>query len=300
MKGVTYLFRILSLLVVTTIVWPLLPSESLAAPRAKPRVAIKLPTVGEGVSKYAKRYLNLSTLLDEMEASIQKSRKFELLSRKKAVLEDIRMEQEFAKSDLTKGNAAPEGQIENANFLILPTVQDFKFYRSSKSVPNLANKYLRQDSGMLEVNAQVIDTATGGIKTTFYLKSSFATGKEVVNSKGGAPSSVHFTRMAKKVSAQMADQLVDVVFPMKVLNVQAGQVWINRGKDGGLKKGDILKVFRPGVVLIDPDTGENLGSAETEIGKIKVTRVNPKFTIAEEVAKEMAEPVQKGDIVREP
>ncbi len=269
-----------------------------AAPRAKPVVAIKKAKVGEGVSKYGKKYLNLGTLWDEMEASIQKNRKFTLVSRKKDVLADIREEQEFAKSDLTAGNAAAEGQIKNANFLILPTVQDFKFYRSSTPVPNLDSKYVRVDSGMLEVNAQIIDTATGGIKTTFYLKASFATKKKVVNSRGGVPNSIHFTRMAKKIAAQMTDQLVDAVYPMKILNVQGSQVWINRGKDGGLKKGDVLKVFRPGIELIDPDTGDNLGSAETEVGKIKVTRVNPKFTTAE-VVKGTEEIIEKGDIVRE-
>ncbi len=299
MNGLSLPQRPVFFLTLLAIIWLALPLSAQAA-KAKPRVAIKMPTVGEGVSKYAKRYLNLTTLLDEMEASIQKTRKFELLSRKKAVLQEIREEQQFAKSDLTKGNAAAEGQMENANFLILPVVQDFKFYRSSKPVPNIANKYVRQDSGMLELNAQVIDTSTGGIKTTFYMKSTFATGKKVVNSKGGAPSSVYFTKMAKAVAAQMADQLVDAVFPMKVLNVQGDQVWINRGKDGGLKKGDVLKVFRPGVALIDPDTGENLGSAETEIGKIKVVRINPKFTIAKVITKGATEPVQRGDIVRVP
>ncbi len=269
---------------------------SYAAPREKPVIAIKKAKVGEGVSKYARKYLNLGTIWDEMEAAIQKNRKFNLVSRKKEVLEDIREEQKFAKSELTAGNAAAEGQIKNANFLILPTVQDFKFYRSSKPVPNLENKYIRVDSGMLEVNAQIIDTSTGGIKTTFYLKSSFATSKKVVNSKGGVPNSIHFTRMAKKIAAQMTDQLVDAVFPMRILNVQGKQVWINRGKDGGLKKGDTLLVFRPGVELIDPDTGENLGSAETQVGKIKVTRINPKFTVAQ-IIKDSE--VEKGDIVRE-
>ncbi len=270
-----------------------------AAKRAKPVVAIKKAKIGEGVSRYSKKYLNLSTLLDEMEASIQKSRKFAIVSRKASVMKDIREEQQFANSDLSAGNAAAEGQMKNANFLILPTVQDFKFYRSSKPVPNLDSKYVRRDSGMLEVNAQIIDTSTGAIKTTFYLKASFATGKRVVNRKGGVPNSIHFTKMAKKISAQMADQLVDIVFPMRILNVQGKKVFINRGKDGGLKKGQILKVFKPGVVLIDPDTGENLGSAEYEIGKIKVTRINPKFTIAV-IKGEMDEEVDRGDIVRVP
>lgn len=274
--------------------------QSTAEAIEKPRVAIKLPKVGEGVHNSVKRHLNLSTILDEIEASIQKSRKFSLISRKKSVLQDIREEQEFAKSDLTKGNAAATGKIENANFLILPTIQDFKFYRSSKPIPNLSNKYLRIDSGLLEINAQVVDTSTGAIKTTFYLKGRFATKKKVVNKKGGSPNSVHFTAMAKQVSAQMADQLVDAVFPMRVLNVQGAQVWINRGKDGGLKVGKHLEVYRPGVELIDPDTGENLGSAETKIGKIKIVRINPKFTIAEVVGKVTTEPVQKGDIARKP
>lgn len=272
---------------------------SFAAAKAKPIVAIKKAKIGEGISKYSKHHLNLSTILDEMEASIQKSRKFSLVSRKESVMKDIREEQQFANSDLSAGNAAIEGQLKNANFLILPTVQDFKFYRSSKSVPNLDDKYIRRDSGMLEVNAQIIDTSTGAIKTTFYLKASFATGKKIVNHKGGVPSSVHFTKMAKKISAQMADQLVDIVFPMRVLNVQGSKIFINRGKDGGLKKGQVLLVFKPGVSLIDPDTGENLGSAEYEIGKIKVTRINPKFTIAV-IKGHLDEEIARGDIVRVP
>lgn len=289
-NNISQLFVMALVLIFTT-------SNTWSAARAKPVVAIKTAKVGEGVSQYALKYLNLTTLLDEMEASIQKNRKFNLVSRKKDVLTDVREEQKFAKSELTAGNAAAEGELKNANFLILPTVQDFKFYRSSKPVPNLDNKYTRVDSGMLEVNAQVIDTSTGAIKTTFYMKSSFATKKQVVNSKGGAPNSIYFTKMAKAISAEMTDQLVDAVFPMRVLNVQEQQVWINRGKDGGLTNGMVLKVFRPGIALIDPDTGENLGSAETQVGNIKVTRINPKFTITQIV--KGSEAIEKGDIVRE-
>lgn len=223
-----------------------------------------------------------------------------MLTRQKETLKTIREEQKFAASDFAKGNAAREGQFENANFLVIPTVQNFKFYRSTKPVPNIANKFIRRDSGLLEINAQAVDTTSGAIKATFYLKSSFATRDAVVNSKGGSPRSVHFVKMAKNVSAQMADQLVDTVFPMRILSRLANQVWINRGKDGGLKVGDILNVYRPGEELIDPDTKERLGAAETLVGKIKVARVNPKFTIAEIQSKDIQEPIEKGDIVRKP
>jgi hypothetical protein len=266
----------------------------------KPSVAIKSPVAGEGVSKGSLKSLNLSQLLAEMEASLLATRKFEVVTRQKDKLGAIREEQEFAQSDFAKGNAAPEGQLKNANYLIIPVVQHFEFGRSTRPVPNISNKYFRRDSGLLEINAQVLDTASGAIKTTFYLKSSFGTSDEVVNSSGGGPGSGYFVTMAKKVAAQMADQLVDTVFPMRILNVQDNQVWINRGADGGLKVNDTLNVYKPGAELIDPDTGEKLGSAEKLIGKIKVVRVNPKFTIAEVQTKEMKDPIDKGYIIRKP
>ncbi len=275
----------------------LVVSTSEAAQRTKPVVAIKKAKVGEGVSRYAKKYLNLTTIWDEMEAAIQKNRKFELVSRKSEVMKEILEEQNFANSDLSTGNAATAGQMKGANFLILPTVQDFKFYRSFKSIPNLDHTYVKRDIGLLEINAQIIDTSTGSIKTTFYLKANFATAKKIVNRKGGVPSSVNFTRMAKKVAAQMTSQLVNVVFPMQIINIQRNKVYINRGNDGGLKKGQILTVFKPGVTLIDPITGENLGSAEEDIGKVKVTRINPKFTVAKMLG-HVADDIEIGDIVR--
>jgi hypothetical protein len=87
---------------------------------------------------------------------------------------------------------------------------------------------------------------------------------------------------------------------MLVLQAASGQIFINRGQDGGLEKGDVLNAYRPGEALIDPYTGEKLGTAERKVGKVKVTRVNPKFTIAEPIAKKVKEPIQKGDILRKP
>lgn len=275
-------------------------SQSSQGSLQKPRVAIKRSLIGDGIKKHLCEYIKLQIILAEMEASIKATRKFEVLTRQRAALSAVREEQEFAKSDFAKGDAAREGLLENANYLIIPTVQDFKFYRSIKPVPNISNKYLRHDSGILEINAQVLDTESGRIKTTFYLKSSFRTKDEVVNNEHGAPSSVHFSNMAKKVAAQMADQLVDAVFPMLVINVDGNQVWINRGKDGGLKSGEILNIYKPGKELVDPYTGEKLGSAEKFIGKIKVVRVNPKFTIAKSITEGLMKAMDVGCIIRKP
>ncbi|MEK9673724.1 MAG: hypothetical protein VW268_14675, partial [Rhodospirillaceae bacterium] len=257
-----------------------LPIRLYAQEVVKPKIAILEPKVGDGVSKGGRQHLNLDVLTTEMERALQGTRKFSVLTRDDKKMAALLKEQDFAGSKVSSGNAAKSGLMNAANLLILPTVQDFIFHRDAKPVPNFQGKYTRVDSGRLKVTAQVIDTQTGEIKTTFDLAGSFTTGQEVVNFKSGSPSPVNFERMAKDVSGKMADQLVDRVFPMKVMAVQNNQVFINRGKDGGLKIGDALTVFRPGVALRDPYTGEMLGSAEVEIGAIRVVRVNPKFTIA--------------------
>lgn len=264
----------------------------------QPFVAIKAPIIGDGVRSSSKRYLNAQSMLAEMERAIAETRKFQLVSRTQSNLKAIRDEQKLAKSKLARGNAAQEGNLSNANFLIIPTVQDFKFYRVSKPVPNIDDKYTRQDYGLLRVSVQLIDSTTGAINATFAMKSKFSTSKSVVNRKGGSPSTVYFTKMAKKVAIQMADQLVDTLYPMKIMARKKQQVYINRGQDGGLKVGSILEVYAPGELIIDEATNTVLGNTEELIGKVKVVRVNPKLTIAE-IKKESA-PISKGAILRRP
>lgn len=61
---------------------------------------------------------------------------------------------------------------------------------------------------------------------------------------------------------------------VKVVNSQTAI--INRG-EGGVATGETYAVFEAGEVLIDPQSGESLGSMETEVGLGKITQVKPKF-----------------------
>lgn len=278
-------------------------TNSILAGSTQPSVAIKDPIVGEGVSRNLKKLLDINQIRSEMEASFRATRKFRVLSREKATLNALLDEQNFAQSDFAKGDAAAKGELSNANYLIIPTVIDFVFYRSHKALPNFDSKFRRTDSGRLVVSAQMLDTASGQIVTTFSLKSTFATKETIVNSQGGRPSSVYFTKMAKGVAAKLASQFVAAVFPMKVIKRTAnGQLIINRGQDGGLKKGDKLVVFSVGEELIDPDTGESLGSSEEYIGDVTVTRINPKITFVKIIKEVDATnmPMTRGSILRYP
>ena len=266
----------------------------------KPVIAIKEAIVADGVKDSVKPYLNLGKLLAEMEASFLATRKFDLVTRNKSSMEAVRDEQQFGESDLSAGDAAVTGNMKNANFLILPEIHRFAFYRKTHKVPNLQSKYFKRDHGTLEMNAQIIDSSTGQIKTTFYLKDSFSTKEEMVNKSVGVPNSKYFTTLAKGVSAQMADQFLELIFPVEIISIKGDKVYLNRGQDGGYAKGNVLDVFIKGEELIDPHTGEDLGSAEEHVGKIKVSSVKPKFTLATILTDTMTGEMSVGCVVRKP
>lgn len=266
----------------------------------KPTVAFKQAKISESISNSVAKQLDLDTLLAEMEASFLSTRKFNVVSRKKNTMEAIREEQQFAQSDLSAGDAAESGQLKNADYLILTEIQRFSFSTKTNKVPNLQSKFFRSDSGSLELNVQVVDTKSGQISATFSLKDGFSTADQMVNRSGGTPDKKNFIQMAKGISAKMADQFLALVFPVEIISVKGDQIYLNRGQDGGFKRGDVLNVYIKGEVLIDPHTGESLGSAEEFIGKIKISRVNPKFTIATTTKDKLNGQMSVGCIIRKP
>ena len=80
----------------------------------------------------------------------------------------------------------------------------------------------------------------------------------------------------------------------RVIKAEGNKLWLNIGKDT-LSPGDVLKVKSKGEELIDPDTGISLGSADTEIGTVRVSQVQEKFSIAEFIS--ITGSVKRGDKV---
>lgn len=65
----------------------------------------------------------------------------------------------------------------------------------------------------------------------------------------------------------------------RVVTERNGQVYINAGNNANVRENEVFMVYDVGEALIDPATGINLGSVETELGLIEVTRVEERFSI---------------------
>ncbi len=66
----------------------------------------------------------------------------------------------------------------------------------------------------------------------------------------------------------------------KIVKVDGNQAWINIGSSSGVKVGDTFRIISMGDDLIDPDTGQKLGSTEKETGTIQITEVQERFAVA--------------------
>ena len=102
----------------------------------------------------------------------------------------------------------------------------------------------------------------------------------------------------RDASQQIADRVVNVAFPAKVLAKTDKQITINRGDSSGAEVGQIWTVMSQGKTLVDPDTGEVLGREEGVVGKARVVSVLPKLCTAELI--EGADKVTEGMVVRLP
>lgn len=264
----------------------------------KHRVAVSDLVMSDLIAKNQAKILQSSSLIADIENAIRNGRKFELLTRRQSAMEAIRKEQEFAKSDLAAGDAAAEGLMSNAQSLVQVEALQFSFYRSSSRIPNIANKYNVSDHCAIELSVQIIDTERASVLASFPIKASTSTGSHISNSVGVASRSV-LDQTLEKAAGLLANMLADTIFPIQVITVKGKQLWINRGNDSGMKLGEVFNVFEPGEELIDPQTKESLGTTETEIGQAKVTRINPKVSVADMIQGDPAL-VQAGYILRRP
>jgi curli biogenesis system outer membrane secretion channel CsgG len=108
------------------------------------------------------------------------------------------------------------------------------------------------------------------------------------------------TREAIDDVVKLIDQKGGVASGYKIISATAGKIIINGGKEDGVNLGDRFTIYRAGEELVDPDTGESLGSEETQVGMIEVIDNNTGGKGKASTCKIVSgSDLQKGDMVRQ-
>ena len=217
------------------------------------------------------------SLMEQFNNSIQATRKFQVVVR--SDLKDLITDDDKARAlnpDKQKGF-----NLAETKYLAVLTVDDYDD-QTQRLDQKLSNTTLTKRTIRLSLITKIYETASGKLLES---TSKSISSTEAQQTSNEASTDVEITdaliRTVVKDSADWAaTQVVDVIFPVKIITKNDKSVTVNRVEGSGVVVDQVWRVFAVGKELIDPDTKEVLGKEEVEIGKVRVTDVLPKFSKA--------------------
>ncbi len=252
---------------------------------------------------------NLGDGMAEMlTTSLMQSARFIVLERPE--VERILREQNFAASGRTTGEGGAKiGKVLRAQILVIGAITEFSSRTEDSSLGVSTKKIglgLNVAKAHIAINLRMIDTTTGQVlyseriaekaqRTNVaadYTSSDFAIGGSHFKK---TPLGEVTQKAIDRAVIFIARKMQNLPWKGRVVMVKEDKIFINAGSQSAIKPGMAFTVYNPGEALIDPETGMDLGSDETLIGKIQVAEVKDKFSIA--IATE-GEEFDRNDIVK--
>lgn len=247
---------------------------------------------------YLNRRIDPATIIGRLTqsliAQLSQSRKFAVLDRQ--YVEEIMGEKaHLAQGDVPLVEQLRLGQELGADFLIVGTLTEFALQQESTLIALTGEQTLRTNARLI-FEYRIIDVATREIRSANTFQRSWAT-PELRQMSSSLEAPILTTTLMQQAADTVANELIEIIYPLKVVKVMgSGQLILNQG---GIRvsEGDRFEVYLPGEKLIDPDTGENLGSEEIFCGVAEISRVTPKTSYARMV-EGSHEDVEAGAICR--
>jgi hypothetical protein len=260
-------------------------------------IAVLAPTIAPAAQEVKARGYDIQDIVRMLEEGLRNSGRFIVYDRDKTNEAAVLSEQAFALSGKAEGNAAEFGKLKNVNLIVQPTISLFKSEARLQPSDENPGRFRKQEKGLININYKVLDTTTLQIKFTLNVEAQSDAQSIVSNGSDSAFSNQAWQNMIQIVTKKSVASIGDRVFPLLVVRFQNKQIFLNRGEGAGLEVGDVKEVFSTSEEMIDPATGKSLGAAEDSLGKVRITRISPKFSVAVPVGELGGEP-KAGDTVR--
>jgi curli biogenesis system outer membrane secretion channel CsgG len=236
-------------------------------------------------------------LAEMLTTELIKTGRFTVVERQ--ALGDVVREQELGQSGLvSKGTAVVPGRLIGAQFVVRGAVTEFEVKASGGgggvTTGQSFSTAARLQNAHVALDLRLIDTSTGQViashraaKIVPAASGAFAAQTSGVRFGADAFYSTPIGQ-ATRAAIQDALQFIVATTPLKtsisssysIVKVEGGVAYINAGTNMNVREGDEFGVFSKGEDLVDPDSGLSLGSTEQQIGSIRVTSVQEKFSIA--------------------
>jgi len=247
-------------------------------------------TIGHGFIVQEILESTTTLLSSDLVTFLVKTNKFDVVERSR--MKDILSEQEFSESGyISPETAVKLGKLIGADYFVMGKIEQFQADAVNKKIP-YTDTVRKQYEGKMTVNVRIVDSRGGKVVAA----NKFVVEHEDRNVKDEVKPDDFVEALKEKTVRIIVNGIVEGVFPLKVIKVEGDKVYINRGDGVAFKVGDTLSVVTLGEGLLDPDTGEVLGSAEEVVGTVEVTDIQNKFSVAKVVTG--AGKIAKGAVVR--
>lgn len=228
--------------------------------------------------RLAVRQFETSALTNKFITALVNTRKFDVVERQR--VDDLIGEMQMAESGLMDAaRAARAGQMIGADYFLMGELSVFTINVTWRRIPN-TTKFSRLITAQIIVDMRIVDTRTSRI-----VAADKGEARHELRSMHDAQVETVFPPdLIDLLQRQLCDALtiktIDGVYPIKIIGFSGGTISLNRGEGGGVEVGQVLEVFSLGEEMIDPDTGESLGSEEVKLGALRITEVLPRFSKA--------------------
>ncbi len=206
---------------------------------------------------------------------------------------EVMNEQDLASSDRAAValKSAQLGKVVPAQLLIIGTITEFgEGAKSGGGGISVMGVRLKSGGSTTKIGLiiRIVDTSTGEVLDSVSVEGE-AKGKSSSGSAcfagvctgGNSSSSENYAGAAEVVITKAVNEIVDrsegIPFQGKLIRVNGNKIYTDTGKRNGAARGDVFTVYQPGEELVDPDTGESLGSDMTAVGSVRLVDVQEKF-----------------------
>lgn len=216
----------------------------------------------ENKAKYGQGRLG-DVATDILLTELVKSGQFIVIERQKldVVLEEQKLQ---GKSFMDQSTAVEAGKILGVNAIITGAVTQFGVKTEGTDVMGYKKKV---QTAECVVDIRVVDAQTGRILYADSGKGVFKSEKTQfagMGQRGGYNEVLGGEALRSAVSTfinNVISQINYLEWAGKIAKADGSLVYVNAGKQTGLKVGDLLTVLEKGEAIVDPDTGVILGEA---------------------------------------
>lgn len=265
---------------------PATSSEPVAASSASlPRVAvglIKSQSTAEAGPEEA-----ISIFTDSLISRLAQTRRFQVADRQE--IDQLLSEQTLEASGEHRGLVSAVGSIEAVDYLIYGNISLFAVDVEERQLPGSSRILPSNPVGRVEGNMRIVDMRTSDV-----LESRKISLEDHLD--GGLDGEHMVDVLADAYAHQVVVMLMEALYPIRIAAIGSeGTIYINRGEDGGLFKGEMLDVYRPEGEIRDPDTGIIVGVEERLVGQIVLAQVEDSRSRARQAS---GHALRTGDLLR--